>query len=197
MAARPVVRSARSPDAGEKPAAPPLLAIDGLTAGYGRRDRHGLPHKLVLRDINLTLQRGAALGVIGESGSGKSTLARVIAGLIAPAGGTVQFDGAPLAPGLEHRTREQLRRIQIVFQNADTALNPAHTVERTLGRPLSQYHGLRGHVREKRIAELMDRVRLPAALMQRRCVELSGGQKQRINLARALAAVPRRAAGRR
>ena len=189
-AARPVVRSARSPDAGEKPAAPPLLAIDGLTAGYGRRDRHGLPHKLVLRDINLTLQRGAALGVIGESGSGKSTLARVIAGLIAPAGGTVQFDGAPLAPGLEHRTREQLRRIQIVFQNADTALNPAHTVERTLGRPLSQYHGLRGHVREKRIAELMDRVRLPAALMQRRCVELSGGQKQRINLARALAADP-------
>jgi peptide/nickel transport system ATP-binding protein len=145
---------------------------------------------LVLNDSGWTIQRGATLGVIGESGSGKSTLARVIAGLLAPAGGTVLFDGAPLAPRLEQRTREQLRRIQIVFQNADTALNPAHTVARILARPLEFYHGLRGVARRKRIAELLDQVRLPADIAGRRCAELSGGQKQRINLARALAAKP-------
>ena len=138
----------------------------------------------------MSIQRGATLGVIGESGSGKSTLARVIAGLLAPAGGTVLFDGAPLAPRLEQRTREQLRRIQIVFQNADTALNPAHTVGRILGRSLEFYHGLRGVARGNRIAQLLDRVRLPADIAERRCAELSGGQKQRINLARALAAEP-------
>jgi peptide/nickel transport system ATP-binding protein len=189
-AARPVLRLARDTATREQPAAPPLLAIDGLTAGYGRRDEHGRPETVVLKGISLTLQRGAALGVIGESGSGKSTLARVIAGLIAPAGGTVQFNGAPLPPGLQQRTREQLRRIQIVFQNADTALNPSHCVARILGRPLSLYHGLSGRTRDKRIAELLDRVRLPTTVMDRNCADLSGGQKQRINLARALAAQP-------
>jgi peptide/nickel transport system ATP-binding protein len=136
------------------------------------------------------LGRGAALGVIGESGSGKSTLARVIAGLLPPASGAITFDGAPLPARLEERNREQLRRIQIVFQNADTALNPAHTVARILGRPLALYHGLGGRARDKRIAELLDRVRLPATIAERHCADLSGGQKQRINLARALAAEP-------
>jgi peptide/nickel transport system ATP-binding protein len=189
-AATPVERQASGINIEGRAAAPPLLAIDGLLAGYGRRDERGVPVSLVLNDIGLTIQRGATLGVIGESGSGKSTLARVIAGLLAPAGGTVLFDGAPLAPRLEQRTREQLRRIQIVFQNADTALNPAHTVARILGRPLEFYHGLRGVARGNRIAQLLDRVRLPADIAERRCAELSGGQKQRINLARALAAEP-------
>jgi peptide/nickel transport system ATP-binding protein len=189
-AAKPVERLASDVNIERRAAAPPLLAIDGLLAGYGRRDEHGLPGSLVLNDIGLTIQRGATLGVIGESGSGKSTLARVIAGLLAPAGGTVLLDGAPLAPRLEQRTREQLQRIQIVFQNADTALNPAHTVARILGRPLEFYHGLRGVARGKRIAQLLDRVRLPADIAERRCADLSGGQKQRINLARALAAEP-------
>jgi peptide/nickel transport system ATP-binding protein len=189
-AATPVERQASVINIEGRAPAPPLLAIEGLLAGYGGRDEHGVPVSLVLNDIALTIQRGATLGVIGESGSGKSTLARVIAGLLAPAGGTVLFDGAPLAPRLEQRTREQLRRIQIVFQNADTALNPAHTVARILGRPLEFYHGLRGVARGKRIAQLLDRVRLPADIAARHCAELSGGQKQRINLARALAAEP-------
>jgi peptide/nickel transport system ATP-binding protein len=188
-AATPVVRQASGIHIDAK-AAPPLLAIDGLLAGYGRQDGHGRPDSVVLNDISLTIERGATLGVIGESGSGKSTLARVIAGLLAPARGTLLFNGAPLAPRLEQRSREQLRRIQIVFQNADTTLNPAHTVARILGRPLKLYHGLRGVARSKRIAQLLDRVRLPADLAERRCAELSGGQKQRINLARALAAEP-------
>jgi peptide/nickel transport system ATP-binding protein len=109
---------------------------------------------------------------------------------VAPARGTIEFNGAPLPPRLEDRTRDQFRRIQIVFQNADTALNPAHTIARILGRPLELYHGLQGAARDKRVMELLDRVRLPADVATRRCSELSGGQKQRINLARALAAEP-------
>jgi peptide/nickel transport system ATP-binding protein len=171
-------------------AVPPVLAIEGLLAGYGSLDEQGYPESVVLNDISLTIQRGAALGVIGESGSGKSTLARVIAGLMPPASGTIRFNGTSLAPRLEQRTREQLRRIQIVFQNADTALNPAHTVARILSGPLTLYHGLRGVACGQRVAQLLDQVRLPANIAGRRCAELSGGQKQRINLARALAAEP-------
>ena len=124
-------------------------------------DRQGLPANLVLNDINLKIERGATLGVIGESGSGKSTLARVIAGLVAPVRGSVIFDGEPLPPDLKARTRDQFRRIQIVFQNADTALNPAHTIERILARPLEFYRGLRGAARDQRIAQLLEQVRLP------------------------------------
>ncbi len=187
-AAQPAMREASRAGASDEPA--PLLQIKGLAAGYGKRDDQGMPRSLVLRDIDLTLARGATLGIIGESGSGKSTLARVIAGLLPAARGTIQFGGVPLAPALEGRTRDQLRRIQIVFQNADTALNPAHTVAAILGRPLALYHGIRGAAAEARVIQLLDRVRLPAEVAGRYCGELSGGQKQRINLARALAAEP-------
>ena len=168
----------------------PLLSIENLVAGYGRTDRKGVPLAPVLDDISLKIQRGTTLGVIGESGSGKSTLARVIAGLLAPARGRVSFNGEPLAGSLAGRTREQLRRVQIVFQNADTALNPSLSVARILARPLTFYRGLRGDACARRIAELLDLVRLPADIATRLPGELSGGQKQRINLARALAAEP-------
>jgi peptide/nickel transport system ATP-binding protein len=168
----------------------PLLEVSGLVAGYGKVDKQGLPAKPILKNIDLRIDRGATLGVIGESGSGKSTLARAIAGLLPPAKGHVSLDGEPLPATLNGRSREQFRRIQIVFQNADTALNPAHTVGRVLGRPLQFYHGLRGPARDARVTELLDLVKLPADVATRRCGELSGGQKQRINLARALAAEP-------
>jgi len=168
----------------------PLLEIRGLTAGYGRVDASGMPATRVIDDLDLTIARGSTLGVIGESGSGKTTLARVIAGLVPAARGSVVFDGKPLPTNLTERTREQFRRIQIVFQNADTVLNPAHTIERILARPLAFYHGVRGDEAGKRIARLLDLVKLPAALAARRPAELSGGQKQRVNLARALAAEP-------
>ncbi|RME65270.1 MAG: ABC transporter ATP-binding protein, partial [Alphaproteobacteria bacterium] len=171
-------------------AAPPLLEVCGLTAGYGRRGADGLPRNVVLKDVDLTIERGATLGVIGESGSGKSTLAHVIAGLRPPARGTLSFNGAPLAPTLAARTRDQFRRLQIVFQNADTALNPAHSVARVLGRPLALYHGLSGRARAQRIGELLELVHLPGDLASRLSRDLSGGQKQRVNLARALAAEP-------
>jgi peptide/nickel transport system ATP-binding protein len=91
---------------------------------------------------------------------------------------------------MAQRSRDQFRRVQIVFQNADTALNPNHSVARTLARPLVFYHGLSGTAQEKRIHELLDLIRLPRSIAGRRPGELSGGQKQRVNLARALAAEP-------
>ena len=167
-----------------------LLRIDDLQVGYGSRNADGIPAKVVLDHIQLNLARGRALGVIGESGSGKSTLARTVAGLIGPSRGAVQFDRRELSPTLKGRTPDQFRRIQMVFQSADNALNPSHSIERILTRPLDTYFELDGRERKRRVAELMDLVKLPQALLKRRPGELSGGQKQRVNLARALAAKP-------
>ncbi len=168
----------------------PLLEVRGLSAGYGPVDKQGKPAILILEDIHLKLYRGQAIGVIGESGSGKTTLARAIAGLIAPAKGQMLFNGKAMPPSLAQRSKDELRRVQIVFQMADTALNPSHTIERILARPLQFYKGLTGAALQKRIAELLDLVKLPAASAQRLPGGLSGGQKQRVNLARALAAEP-------
>lgn len=182
-AARPAERQAPVPAEG------PLIEVRNVTAGYGRI-RHGAPAVPVLSDISFSLARGATLGVIGESGSGKSTLAQVIAGLLPRASGTVELAGQVLAPGLSGRSGEDLRRVQLVFQNADTALNPAHRVGDILARPLALFHGLKGDAATARVAELLDLIRLPREIAQRRSTELSGGQKQRVNLARALAAKP-------
>jgi peptide/nickel transport system ATP-binding protein len=168
----------------------PLLEMVGVHAGYGAIDKSGRPEHPVLSDVSLSIGRGGALGVIGESGSGKSTVARVVAGLLAPAAGTVKLAGTPLASTIAGRTREQLRRVQIVFQSADVALNPARSVSDILGRVLCFYHGMSGSEARRRVVELLDITRLPATVADRRCDELSGGQKQRVNLARALAAEP-------
>ncbi|AXL50164.1 ABC transporter [Paraburkholderia caffeinilytica] len=169
---------------------PPLLEIRSLAAGYGRIDRFGSPAVRVLDDVSLSIPRGSTLGVIGESGSGKTTLARVVAGLVDRASGEVLFDGKPLPAQLSRRTPEQYRQIQIVFQNADTALNPSHSIADILGRPLAFYHHLSGSAAKKRMLELLDLVKLPASIATRTPAGLSGGQKQRVNLARALAANP-------
>lgn len=160
----------------------PLLEICGINAGYGNRP--------ILKDVSVTVQRGSMLGVIGESGSGKSTLARVIAGLVVPTSGEVRLSGQVLPPALADRRREHFRCVQIVFQNASTALNPAHCVGQILSRPLALYHDMKGDAAQSRVAELIDLVQLPSSVVSRRCTELSGGQIQRINLARALAAEP-------
>ena len=185
-AARPATRAHGA--AGE--GAEVLLRVKGLSAGYGARGPDGKPAVTILEDIDLELRRGQAIGVIGESGSGKTTLARVVAGLLPPSIGTMEFDGRVLAPALRQRSREDLRRIQIVFQSADTALNPSQTIERILARPLQFYRGLKGEPLRRRIDELLDLVKLPRTLAGRLPGGLSGGQKQRVNLARALAADP-------
>jgi peptide/nickel transport system ATP-binding protein len=176
--------------AGRAPEPVPILEARDLVAGYGRVGRDGMPAVVALRNVGFALHRGHNLGVIGESGSGKSTLARAIAGLLPPVSGKVLLAGNELAPKVAGRDKEELRRVQIVFQLADTALNPSRSVGDIVGRPLAFYHGQSGAARQARIDELLDMVRLPRALKHRLPGELSGGQKQRVNLARALAAKP-------
>jgi peptide/nickel transport system ATP-binding protein len=118
-------------------------------------------------------------------------LARAIAGILPAAAGKIEFSGETLAAKARNRTRDQLREMQIVFQYADTALNPAKSISDLLGRPLSFYHGLKRREREKEIDRLLDLVRLPSSVKHRYPSELSGGQKQRVNFARALAAHPK------
>ena len=149
-----------------------------------------MPAFPVLHDIGFSIAPGSVFGVIGESGCGKSTLAQVLAGLLPAAQGTIRLNGEILPPHVQGRSRAQLQAIQIVFQMADVALNPARSVGAILARPLTFYHGMRGQVRHRRVAELFDMVRLSPDLAARYPGELSGGQKQRVNLARALAAEP-------
>ncbi len=162
-----------------------VLEAKNITAGYGKST---LP--AVLQDVQISVGRGQAIGIIGESGSGKSTLARVLAGLLVPRSGEVLLDGQVIGSSTKLRPRETLRKVQFVFQMADTALNPQQTIGEIIGRPLTFYGGLRGRARRKRTSEILDRIGLPEAFAKRRPSELSGGQKQRVNLARALAADP-------
>jgi peptide/nickel transport system ATP-binding protein len=169
----------------DKPAASPagpLLRLSGVHASYGQRR--------VLHDIELEFPRRHTVAVVGESGSGKSTLARVIAGILPPTSGRVALNGTELAGSFRQRSARELRRIQLVHQSPDTALNPRHTVREILGRPLALFDRLRGRVLEQRVLELLDMVGLDRKYMQRRPGELSGGEKQRIAISRALAASP-------
>ncbi|RFB79820.1 ABC transporter ATP-binding protein [Methylovirgula sp. 4M-Z18] len=167
-----------------------LLRIQNLISGYGGTGADGMPVIPAVRSVSLTLERGRSLGIIGESGCGKSSLARTIAGILPATSGSIAFNGRELAADARARSRDQLREMQIVFQHADTALNPVKPVEDILGRPLAFYHGMSRAQRHQRVDALLDMVKLPKALRHRRPSELSGGQKQRVNFARALAAEP-------
>ncbi len=186
-AVAPASRTAAAPPA-DAPA--PLLEVSGLLAGYGGTGPSGAPRIPALRDISFSITAGSVLGVIGKSGCGKSTLARVLAGLLPAARGTMRLNGKPLPPRVERRSMQELQAIQIVFQMADVALNPARTVGSILARPLRFYHRTRGQAATRRVRDLLDMVRLSPQLAGRYPEELSGGQKQRVNLARALAAEP-------
>jgi peptide/nickel transport system ATP-binding protein len=167
----------------------PALEVTDVTAGYGRK-RDGSPAITVLRDVNIAIGRGHTVGVIGESGCGKSTLARVMSGLLSAGQGEVKLSGKRLQPNVTQRSRDELQKIQFVFQMADTALNPRQRIDHILGRPLEFYLGLTGEEKRRRIGELLEMVELPQEFAGRYPEELSGGQKQRVNLARALAASP-------
>ncbi len=168
----------------------PALEVKNIIAGYGRKQADGTPAITVLRDVHMAIERGHTVGIIGESGCGKSTLARVMSGLLPASKGEVLLDGEALQPDLRKRSRNQLQKIQFVFQMADTALNPRQRIDQILGRPLEFYLGLKGQEKRRRIAELLQMVELPQEFAGRYPEELSGGQKQRVNLARALAASP-------
>jgi peptide/nickel transport system ATP-binding protein len=160
-----------------------VLQIQGVDASYG----NGIK---VLDDVTVSVPRGRTVAVVGESGSGKSTLARAITGLLPISKGTISFNGKVLTTKLKDRDRDQLRRIQMIYQSADTALNPRQTVRDIIGRPLEFYLGLKGSDNDKRVVKLLESIELDESYIDRYPSEMSGGQKQRISIARALAAEP-------
>ena len=160
-----------------------LLNIDSVTAGYGKGTD-------VLQEVSVSVERGRTVAVVGESGSGKSTLARVITGLLPPRSGEISFQEELLPPALAQRTKQHLRKVQMIYQLPDVALNPRQRVRDVIGRPLSFYLGLQGKECERRTIELLEQIELSETYIDRLPDELSGGEKQRICIARALAAKP-------
>ncbi len=178
--------SVRSIEHEEKtPVGEPVLAVKGITARYRGT------HFDVLKRVTVDLRPGQTLAVVGESGSGKSTLARVITGLLPPRAGTIRFAGRTLSADLAGRSKDDLRELQMIYQMADVAMNPRHTVGTIIGRPLEFYFGLTGEAKRKRVQELLDEIEMGAGFIDRYPAELSGGQKQRVCIARALAAKPK------
>ena len=164
-----------------------LLFITGGSVKDGRPNWKSPDDGLTKQFMGIAEKNRA---LVGESGSGKSTLARVIAGLLPPLGGQILFEGRRVPPALKSRAKEDLRKIQMIYQMPDTALNPRHKVRKIIGRPLSFYFHTGGDERRRRIFELLEMIELPKKYIDRYPDELSGGEKQRICIARALAAAP-------
>ena len=175
--------SVRALEKAEAPSEDIVLSINNVDAAYNGSLK-------VLHDVNIKIPRGRTVAVVGESGSGKSTTARVITGLLPPMTGSVQFNGEVLPTELKDRSKDQLQRIQMIYQSADTAMNPRQTIAEIIGRPLEFYHDLTGLQKQERILELLKMIELDESFYDRLPSELSGGQKQRVCIARALAADP-------
>ena len=165
------------------PSQAPILAIDHVSADYPGKPK-------VIDDVSLEVREGETVAVVGELGSGKSTLARVVTGLLSRVAGDVRFNGTSLPPRLKDRTKDQLRRVQMIYQMPDVALNPQHTLLETIGRPAAFYFNLSRVEVRARVVELLAQMDLPESFITRKTSELSGGQKQRVSIARALAAEP-------
>ncbi len=178
------VRSFKRPS---KPAvlkgAMPIVSLKNVSAAYGKSP--------VLFDVDFDIHAGRTVAVVGESGSGKSTAARCITGLLPPSQGHIEFNGEALPLDYRKRSKDQLRQAQMIYQMADTALNPRSRIGDIIGRPVQFYSGLTGTAKRKRVEELLVQIEMePSLYIDRLPGELSGGQKQRIGIARALAAEP-------
>jgi peptide/nickel transport system ATP-binding protein len=145
---------------------------------------------IAVKNISISVAKGETVAVVGESGSGKSSLARLILGLLARKSGSVKFNGRELPPALKDRSKDDLRRIQFIYQQPDVALNPRQKVGEIIGRPVQLYFGRSQSEVKRRVAELLEQVGLPLDYANRLSTALSGGQKQRVSIARALAAEP-------
>ena len=163
----------------------PVISLSNVTAAYGKGDP-------VVRNVSFDIHAGRTVAVVGESGSGKSTTARCITGLLPPLAGSINFAGTVLPVDYRNRTNDQLRQIQMIYQMADTALNPRKKIGEIIGRPVEFYLGLTGREKRRRVEELLVQIELePSEFIDRYPSEISGGQKQRIGIARALAAEPK------
>ena len=163
--------------------ATPIVSLKNVSAAYGKSP--------VLFDVAFDIHAGRTVAVVGESGSGKSTTARCITGLLPPSQGHIEFNGEVLPLDYRKRSKDQLRQVQMIYQMADTALNPRSSIGDIIGRPVQFYSGLTGLAKRKRVEELLAQIELePGQYIDRLPSELSGGQKQRIGIARALAAEP-------
>ena len=160
-----------------------ILSIKSIDAAYGSGPK-------VLQNVNIDVPKGGTVAIVGESGSGKSTTARVITGLLPPEKGEIIFQGKKMTSSLSERSKEDLRKIQMIYQSPDTSMNPRHTVRDIIGRPLEFYHNMKGKAYSERVIELLKMIELDESFIDRLPSELSGGQKQRICIARALAAEP-------
>ena len=167
--------------------AAPLVLFDGLGKVF---KQHGAEIQALV-DVTAAVWPGETLGLVGESGSGKTTLARSLLGLVEPTTGSVVLDGTELAPRFQKRSRAELRYVQIVFQNPDSALNRRHSVRRILLRSLKKLAGVTGSEARHRMDDLASRVRITERTLTQKPVQLSGGLKQRVAIARAFAGDPR------
>jgi peptide/nickel transport system ATP-binding protein len=164
----------------------PLLTVDGLSAEHGR----GAARTVAVHEVSFALARGECVALVGESGCGKTTIARAVAGLHSPSGGRLLLDGVPLAAKVRDRPRDARRKLQLVFQNPYDSLNPRHRVRYAVARPAVVLAGRSNREADAEVAQLLERVRLPARVGRRFPDELSGGERQRVAIARALAAGP-------
>ncbi len=165
-----------------------MISLRGVSKTFAAR---GEPVH-ALTGVDLDLRRGETLGLVGESGSGKTTLARVLLGLTAPdEGSTLELEGRKLAPAAPRRSRDQLRAMQIVFQNPDSALNRRHSVRYLISRALTKLAGVSGQKREEALLDVLHSVRMEQRHLGLRPAQLSGGLKQRVAIARAFAGEPK------
>ncbi|WP_439693614.1 ABC transporter ATP-binding protein [Curtobacterium sp. SP.BCo] len=175
----------------ERSAAKNPIVVDHLVKTYPAPRRGEQPVQAV-RDVSFTLEPGQSLALVGQSGSGKSTIAKMLTGVENPTSGTVRFGDLDVARLGRRGLRDLRSEVQMVFQDPYAALNPLHTVEYTLTRPVVNYTGLRGRDARRRVLELLDTVGLTPVeqFAQKLPHQLSGGQRQRVVIARALASDP-------
>jgi peptide/nickel transport system ATP-binding protein len=164
------------------PAGTPALSVRGVTASYGSTP--------VLSGIGLEVPPRACVAVVGESGSGKTTLARCVSGLHSRWTGEITFQGAPLARGARQREKDVLRRVQYIFQNPYTSLNPRKTVGQIIDQQLQQLTGLSRRDRSARVVGVLEDVSLGPDFLSCYPDQLSGGERQRVAIARALVVQP-------
>jgi oligopeptide/dipeptide ABC transporter ATP-binding protein len=164
-----------------------VLSLDGVEVTYERR---GLEKVKAVAGASLSVERGQIVGLVGESGCGKSSLARAAVGLVAPSAGTVRFEGRPVTPLRRRARARELARLQLVFQNPYSSLNPRRKVGAQIADALDVLDLVPRRRRRARVAELLDLVGLPASAAESFPHQFSGGQRQRIAIARALAADP-------